>query len=284
MANEFSSEFFEVNDLKLHYRFRDGEGTPLLFFHATGFHSRVWFQVVESMGNPIYLVDAPGHGKSDRPGELFYWDKVAQMMAALVEHLDLNEVFGIGHSMGGQLMLSVASIMPQRFTQLLLLDPVVASLELIKTFQAIVDSPIARRRNDWESSEAFYKAYLERDPYNTWNKTVFKDYADGALKPVENSERFQLACEPDLEACVYRNLGAEPLLEKLADINVPVHIIRAREFGPEDEKFSFRYSPTWPELVNKLPNATEDHRRDVDHFFPMEFPEMIAEEMAKLQS
>ena len=181
-------------------------------------------------------------------------------------------------------MLSVTSSMPERFEQLLLLDPVVASIQMIKLFQGITDSPIARRRNDWESSEAFYSAYKDRDPYNTWDETVFKDYAAEALKPVEGSERFQLACEPDLEACVYRNFGAESLLEKLATIDVPVHIIRAREFGPQDKKFSFRYSLTWSELVNKLPNATEDHRKDVDHFFPMEFPNMVYEAIIKLES
>ncbi len=279
----FTSRFVTVGGINLHYRFREGAGKPYLFFHATGFHSGVWYQIVKNLTNPVYLVDAPGHGKSDRPGELFYWDQAANIMTELVTQLDLKQITGIGHSMGGQLMLAVAAAMPDRFEQLLLLDPVVASLQMIKLFQSATDSPIARRRNAWESSEAFYNAYVDRDPYNTWDKAVFRDYANDALKPTADGNSFQLACEPDLEASVYRNLGAEPLLDKLTGINVPVHIIRAREFGPNDKRFSFRYSPTWPKLVKLLPDATEDHRQDVDHFFPMEYPGMVYDEMIKLQ-
>lgn len=270
------SRFIGVNKQRVHLWRRPGDGPALLFFHATGFHARIWDRIASRFPDRlIYQVDMPGHGLSERPGETFQWDRAGETMAALVEALELEAVTGVGHSMGGQLLLSAAARQPQRFRNLLLLDPVVLPPSVIRFMQQMDTGAIARRRNDWESIEAFHQAYRDRPPFRSWNPDVFRDYADHALVPKEEGGGYRLACAPDFEASVYRNFGAEELHERLADIRVPVHIIRAK--GPEagDKPLDFQRSPTWPELVNRLPNATEDYRPELGHFFPMEDPELI---------
>lgn len=271
-----------IDGQELHFYYREGSGSPLLFFHATGFHSRVWDAVIDLIPErPVYAIDAPGHGRTPRPGKKFRWDRAAESMLALVRELGLSQITGIGHSMGGQLVLSAASLDPARFSRLLLLDPVVIPLQALHAMQQVERmSAIARRRNRWESVEEFVENYKDREPYASWAPAVFRAFAEHGLKPVEGG--VGLACDPDLEASVYRNFGAEKLHERLERIDVPVHIIRARARSPEDKAFTFKTSPTWPELANKLPYATEDHRPDLEHFFPMEMPEFIAEEIRKL--
>lgn len=271
-----------VNDLSIHFVRRVGEGDPLLFFHATGFHAHVWDRVVSLLpGRTVYQVDMPGHGLSERPGDELRWDKAGATMAALVEQLGLEGVTGIGHSMGGHLLLAAAARNPDRFRRLLLLDPVVLPLPVIEFMHQLDTGAIARRRNEWESAEAFYQAYRNRPPFKSWDPQVFRDYADHALVE-SDSGGYRLACAPDFEASVYRNFGAEDLHARLADIKVPVHIIRAK--GPEagDKPLDFQRSPTWPDLVNQLPDATEDYRPELGHFFPMEAPEMLAREIRAL--
>lgn len=273
------SASMRINGRRINFYHRAGEGDPLLFFHATGFHARIWDQVaVRLPGRRIYQVDMPGHGLSERPGETFLWDQAGEAMATLVEALDLHGIVGIGHSMGGQLMLAAAARQSQRFRKLLLLDPVVLPLPVIRFMHQMDTSAIARRRDDWESPDAFHDAYRNRPPFRHWDPKVFRDYADHALVPAREGG-YRLACAPDFEASVYRNFGAEDLHERLSGIQVPTHIIRVK--GPEagDKPLDFQRSPTWPELVHQLPDATEDYRPELGHFFPMEEPGMIASEI-----
>lgn len=275
--------FIQINGRNIHFVKRAGQGDPLLFFHATGFHARIWDQVASRLpGRLIYQVDMPGHGLSDRPGETFRWDEAGDTMAALVEQLELDPVTGIGHSMGGHLLLAAAARNPGRFRKLLLLDPVVLPLPVIQFMHQMDTGAIARRRNGWESVESFHEAYRNRLPFKSWDPRVFRDYADHALVESE-SGGFRLACAPDFEASVYRNFGAEDLHDRLADIKVPVHIIRAKGPDAGDKPLDFQRSPTWPDLVNQLLNATEDFRSDLGHFFPMENPAMVSEWVSGLE-
>ena len=279
MSPEFASNNIDIDGLNISYEYRDGTGHPLLFFHATGFNKAVWYQVVKDIENPVYLVDALGHGQSDHPQGDFYWDQTAKFLANFTDTLTLTNIIGVGHSMGGQLMLSIAAQRPDLFEQLILLDPVVLPIEQIKFLQSMTNSPISRRRNDWSSSQELFDTFTEKPPFSRWNKNVLKDYAKQALTPNVDTDRFTLACDPKLEACVYRNLGAESLLTKLEDIHTPTHIIRARARTQEDQAMSFDSSPTWPELVNKLPNATDEQIAGWSHFFPMEHPEWLSEKI-----
>lgn len=266
----------------VHYLHRAGDGDPVLFFHATGFHARVWDQVVARLpGKDIYLVDMPGHGLSDAPALPFRWDEAGALMARLVVELGLERITGIGHSMGGHVMLLAAADQPERFRQLLVLDPVVIPLKAIPFMNQFDTSALARRRNDWSGSDAFLEAYRERAPFDTWDPAVLRDYAAHALKAAGEDGRMVLACNPDLEASVYQNHGAQVLHSRFADITCPVHIIRAKSLGPGDKPTDFRLSPTAPTLVNKLSLATDEQHPEFTHFFPMEHPGWLAEQIAK---
>ncbi|MEU7901161.1 alpha/beta fold hydrolase [Nonomuraea sp. NPDC049152] len=47
------------------------------------------------------MLDRRGHGRSDRPSTGYDLNTSADDLAALLEHLDLNEVILVGHSAGG---------------------------------------------------------------------------------------------------------------------------------------------------------------------------------------
>jgi non-heme chloroperoxidase len=44
--------------------------------------------------------DRRGHGRSDHPGHGYDYDTLADDLAALISHLDLNSIMLVGHSMG----------------------------------------------------------------------------------------------------------------------------------------------------------------------------------------
>lgn len=279
-------QFHTVNGLRLHLAFWPGEGDPVLLLHATGFHARCWDEIVRRLpGRPVYAVDLPCHGLSEAVRPPPGWDATSDMAAELVRQLDLQRVTAAGHSFGGHILTRIAAMEPWRYRQLLLLDPVIPDPELLKSWQAAGEfEPVSRRRNVWASPEEMAEAFRHRIPYDTWDAAVLRDYCRYGLVKDDGAEHFRLACPPDCEAAIYGNTGGQAVYAELPKVTVPVRILRARGRRPDDRLHDFRPSPTWPALAGHLPNAVERHLTELDHFFPMSQPGLVAEELVALMN
>ena len=92
--------------------------------HATGFHSRCWDEVAARLeGYRVIAPDHRCHGRSDKT-PFDSWEHFGPDLTALICALDLTEVVGVGHSMGAHCMVQAAASEPQRFRELLVIDPV----------------------------------------------------------------------------------------------------------------------------------------------------------------
>ena len=99
----------DIGDVELAVVEWPGEGDPILLLHATGFHSRCWNQVVSRLpGCQIFAADLRYHGKSGSLGEVD-WGLLSRDIALLVERLDLRNIVGVGHSIGGYLLARAVS-------------------------------------------------------------------------------------------------------------------------------------------------------------------------------
>lgn len=277
------SHYPVVDGFRFHVVEWPGEGDPLLLFHATGFHARCWDEIVRMLpGRHVYAVDMPAHGQSDRLPLPLHWDVMGKLLAGLVRQLDLHEITGVGHSFGGHMMVRVAALEPERFRQLLLLDPVIAAPELLRLWQQSgAASPIARRRNVWASPEEMFAALEGRVPYNTWQKRVLQDFCTYGLVRVPGQEHYSLACPPECEASVYENVGSESIYDLMPRVTANVRIVRARSRTADDALFDFRPSPTWPQLAQQFAYA-QDVQLTQDHFFPMSEPEIVVGQLQEL--
>jgi pimeloyl-ACP methyl ester carboxylesterase len=80
-----------------------GRGKPVLFVHAWALDSQMWAPHMlhfNARGMRTVAMDRRGHGRSDRPGGGYDYDRLADDLAQLIEHLDLRGVTLVGHSMG----------------------------------------------------------------------------------------------------------------------------------------------------------------------------------------
>lgn len=80
-----------------------GRGKPVLFVHSWGLDSQMWAPHMlhfKAQGMRAVAMDRRGHGRSDRPGGGYDYDRLADDLAQLIEHLDLRDVTLVGHSMG----------------------------------------------------------------------------------------------------------------------------------------------------------------------------------------
>jgi len=271
----------DIGDVELSVFEWSGAGDPALLLHATGFHSRCWNQVIERLpGRHIYAVDLRFHGGSGDSGKVD-WNVLAEDIHLLIDKLDLNNVVGVGHSIGGHLIARAAAQEPGRFKHLVLIDPVIMSRERYAQMEAYsagieaTDHPVSRRKNQWRDAEEMYQRFVGRAPFNTWQPQVLRDYCDYALRPANEDAVRQLACDPINEASVYLNQrGNEAIHAELPKITTPVTLLRAPPGAPGAADLST--SPTWPDLAGALAQCEEVFLPELNHFIPMQDPALVA--------
>ncbi|HEX5229300.1 MAG TPA: alpha/beta hydrolase, partial [Bryobacteraceae bacterium] len=103
-----------------------GADPPVLLCHATGFHGRIWDEIVARLaGRRCIAFDARGHGRSSKPAPPYHWRNFGADVAALADELGLCGAVGVGHSQGGHAVTLASALRPDAFGALVLLDPVI---------------------------------------------------------------------------------------------------------------------------------------------------------------
>ncbi|MGG2462212.1 alpha/beta fold hydrolase [Streptomyces sp. RGM 3693] len=96
--------FFEGHDgTRLWYE-EYGQGEPLVFVSSAMLTTDMWeYQIpyFVAQGFRCIALDRRGHGRSDRPSGGYDTDATSEDLAALLDHLGLDGVTLIGHSLGG---------------------------------------------------------------------------------------------------------------------------------------------------------------------------------------
>ncbi len=261
----------------------DTECRTVLLAHATGFHARCWDQIVHRLPDcRVLAVDQRGHGRSSGEQPV-HWRQFGDDLAAIARHFDLQDLEGVGHSMGGHAMVQAATSEADRFRRLLLIDPVILPPEWYGTSEiwpdeAVTQHPTAKRRRHWQSAREMYERFEHRVPFDTWDHHVLRDYCEHGLEPDPEHGAYRLACHPEFEAAVYMaSRGNAAIHDCVKSVQAPVLLIRAMEPPDLRSLMDFRYSPTWKELAAAFPNGREIYLPDRTHFLPMESPELVAQ-------
>ena len=258
-----------------------GQAPTVLLAHATGFHARCWDQVVALLGERhVNTVDQRGHGRSG--GSLpVHWRQFGHDIAELTRALDLSDIVGVGHSMGGHAMTEAAALEGGRFERLVLVDPVIIPPELYDvsgrwTGRFDGQHPTAKRRRHWSSPDELFDRLKHRPPFDTWNPLVLRDYCRYGVLP-DAADGFVLACHPEFEAEIYMtSCGNGGIHQRIQALDLPVLVVRTMAPPPDRPLTDFRFSPTWPGLAGAFRRGHEIHLADRTHFLPMEDPELTA--------
>ena len=111
--------------IRIHYEV-EGEGPPLVLHHGTSGSGENWkdfgYGDVLQRAYQLILVDARGHGASDKPYEPAAYDlplRVADVTAVL-DDLQIRQAHYFGYSMGGWIGFGLAKYAPERFHSLIL--------------------------------------------------------------------------------------------------------------------------------------------------------------------
>jgi len=255
-----------------------GSQPTLLLVHATGFHARVWDQMIEQLP-PMHIisVDQRGHGQSR--GELAQgWADYSEDLLEFVRAIELTHAVAVGHSMGGHALVNVLAQEPQRFHSAVLIDPVIldpAIYEMLKD-KPVGDHPTSKRRHEFDSVQAMVDRFSDKAPYSLFTSAALKDYCQYGLRENEAGDGMILCCTPETEAHIHASAGAHAdILNQVKAVKIPVLILRAM-VAKEGLTANFAYSPTWPTLADDFAQGQDMHLDHLTHFMPMQAPEEIA--------
>ncbi len=115
-----------------------GEGPyTLLFVHGLGANLKAWQKNVDSLSTHYRCIapDLPGYGKSGKGDYPYGMAFFAGAVRAFCDTLDLRNVVLIGHSMGGQVALTMALADTSRLAKLVLIAP--AGIETFSAAEAV---------------------------------------------------------------------------------------------------------------------------------------------------
>ena len=133
----------KVNDIEMYYKMTDftnpwEEPETLVLIHGYSSNAKFWFPQVPVFCREfkVITIDNRGSGRTTIPQKGFTMKTMASDLRALLDKLNVDKVYLLGHSMGGCIAQQFALDYPEK----------VKGLVLFSTFSQQLDPPF-----DWES-------------------------------------------------------------------------------------------------------------------------------------
>ena len=210
-----------LNGLNFHYE-EHGAGFPIVLAHGYCASSTMWSHLTPILAKRYrtILYDARGHGLSTAPQgkDNYKLEHLVNDLVALLDHLEIDQAYIAGHSMGGATVQACAALHPQRVRATLICnidggfqpldDESVSQVRALKEKNhALVQTrglaDYARQQLETQAAPAFVRdsphervAYLERyarQPMNgflgvgealPWRESWLKSTVDSLTGPV----------------------------------------------------------------------------------------------------
>lgn len=101
-----------------------GSGSVILFIHGILGSQRQWEHLVDRMDDDhrVVLPDLFGHGDSAKPFGDYSISAHAAALRDLLDHLDIDRVTLVGHSLGGGIAMQFFYLFPERVERLVLVS------------------------------------------------------------------------------------------------------------------------------------------------------------------
>ncbi|MCB9421401.1 MAG: alpha/beta hydrolase [Ardenticatenaceae bacterium] len=259
-----------------------GNGPLLHFAHANAYPPGCYRQFIEDLTPHfrVLAIEQRPLWPNSNPAELTSWELLADDLIRFFEQEGLENVIGVGHSLGGVATMYAAVKRPSLFRQLILIEPVFLPPELLKMAAANPDGayklPLVRvaqnRRNRWAGRQEAFDRFRDKSVFRRFSDDALWDYVNHATR-TDGSGEFVLSFPREWEARVY----AHPPLhvwEHLPQVTQPTLALRAAE--------SDTIMPAAWQLWQALqPAATFIEIPDTGHMLTMERPSLIAQTILK---
>lgn len=113
------------NGVRIHYQ-TEGQGSPLVLYHGFSMTSEDWreYGYVAELRDRyrLILIDSRGYGASDKPHDAnrYALSELVGDVNAVIDDLQLSQIFYWGWSMGGDLAFAIAQASPERLKKMII--------------------------------------------------------------------------------------------------------------------------------------------------------------------
>ena len=171
-----------LNGVQIYFEVH-GSGEPLVLLHGFSGSSQDWTPLIADWGAQFQLIvpDLRGHGRSSPLAKPFRHRDAAADMIALLDHLKIPAVKGLGVSAGGNVLLHMAIKQPDRVNAMVLVSatpyfPAQARTIMRQYPDSLPEEQWALLRRRHPGGEAQIRAILEStrafaDSYDDMNFT-----------------------------------------------------------------------------------------------------------------
>src|SRR5215472_11777710 len=143
----------QFNGIEMYYE-TDGSGEPLLLLHGgTGCHEN-WAHAGRAQFAHEYsliLPDARGHGRTTNSQKTITHRQCALDTFTLLDHLGIRECRAIGLSMGGNILLHMATLEPERVRAMVLVSATMYFPEEARAIMRQVPAAGEQTPEAWET-------------------------------------------------------------------------------------------------------------------------------------
>lgn len=247
----FSSRWQTVRGLRLHALQSVGGGDPPAVFLpglVTASRSMVPLaRALASRGIPVWILDPPGFGYSDKPPRALSIRQQAALVAEWLDAIGCRPARMLGNSFGSQVAAAVAAGHPGAVGRLVLLSPTVA--------------PQVRHRLSWMRTLPA-AATTGLRPSGRWRARLLRRLhgALGDEPPLRVLNIADYGCASLLRAAgTLRCAVLEPIEQELPRIGVPVLVIRADQDRLSSLEWAGRLASLVPDgELARLPGLGHD--------------------------
>jgi haloalkane dehalogenase len=212
----FKSRYREVDGLRLAH-LDEGEDKPVVFFHGEPTWSFLWRKVIPPVRDAGYRCIAPdyaGFGRSDKPTDLgwYTYDRHVDLMARLLEELDLRDATAVVHDWGGPIGLRLAVEHPDRISRIVIMEtgPFTGHQRMSDTWFAFRDFV---RDNEDVPIGVLIRGGCKTDPGDDVIAAYEAPYTDAASKAGARAFPLILPTTPDAVGAVEGKRVADGLRE-----------------------------------------------------------------------
>lgn len=236
--------------------------------HATSFCGGVWDPVISKLADIECVAwDQLGHGAGPGISAPVDWRSFGEYVLEVTEPGGL----GVGHSMGAAALAMAQIADPTRFRALVLIEPGMFPGPHTREENGMSDRAV-RRRREFASRDEAAERFRDREPFVGWDEEAFAGYIRGGLV---GDGPVVLACEPEVEADIYRGSRAHDTFDLVSAIDVPVLLMS----GETSDTISPAFARS---QAAQFRRAGLEVVPGVGHFLPMQNPGLVAERVRRL--
>lgn len=259
----------------------------VVFIHANGFPPASYDNILENLKNN-YEVDnfllRPLWKEISDYRNLKSWEIFCEDFEKFLNNSKTKKNIGIGHSIGGNIILHTAIKKPDFFSKIILLDPTLFPPKIIFVWKLLnmfnlqdkflnLSKSAKNKKMHYKSYNELYNNYRKKEIFKLINDENLKLYIDSIIK-INEDKSIDITYSNHWERTIYNKglLKDNYIWENINNLQIPCLIIRAH-------KSTALPLSSIKKIKKKNKFIKIETMTNVTHLFPFEQPEIVTKKI-----